>query len=76
MTQGVDFFTVEEAGRILRVGRTTAYRLAALFLSSGGREGMPVVVVGGQRRVPRVALESLAGGPVHLPEMADDCFLV
>jgi excisionase family DNA binding protein len=66
-----DFFTVEEAARILRISRSTAYRLVRLYLETGGREGLPVVVVGGLYRVPRLALEQLAGGPVHLPEVAE-----
>ncbi len=66
-----DFFTVEEAARILRISRSTAYRLVRLYLESGGREGLPVVVIGGLYRVPRLALEKLAGGPVHLPGVAE-----
>lgn len=61
------FYTVEEAALILRIGRTTAYRLARLYVSTGGAEGLPAILVGGQLRVPRVALERLAGGPVRLP---------
>ena len=62
-----DFYTVDEAARVLRIGRTTAYRLVRLFVSSGGVEGIPAVLLGGQYRVPRVHLEALAGGRVHLP---------
>ena len=61
------FYTVEEAALILRIGRTTAYRLARLYIATGGAEGLPAILVGGQLRVPRVALERLAAGPVHLP---------
>jgi excisionase family DNA binding protein len=70
VVEGPDFFTVEEAGRILRIGRTTAYRLARMHLESGDHGGIPVIVVGGQFRVPRAALERLAGGPVHPPAAA------
>ena len=66
-----DFFTVEEAARILRISRSTAYRLVRLYLETGGREGLPVVVIGDLYRVPRLALEKLAGGPVNLPEVAE-----
>jgi excisionase family DNA binding protein len=65
------FFTVEEAARILRISRTTAYRLVRLYLETGGREGIPVVVIGGQYRIARATLEELAGGPVHLPVVAE-----
>lgn len=61
------FYTVLEAALILRIGRTSAYRLAKLYLLTDGEQGLPVVEVGGLLRVPRVALERQAGGPVHLP---------
>jgi excisionase family DNA binding protein len=60
------FYTVEEAAVLLRVGRTTAYRLVKLFVTSGGADGIPAVVIGGQYRVPRVRLEALAGGAVRV----------
>ena len=66
-----DFFTVEEAARILRISRSTAYRLVRLYLETGGREGIPVIPLGGQYRIARSTLEELAGGPVHLPEVAE-----
>jgi hypothetical protein len=34
-----DLFTVEEAARVLRIGRTTAYELARRYLRSNGAEG-------------------------------------
>jgi excisionase family DNA binding protein len=66
-----DLLTVSEAARILRISRTTAYRLVRLYLATGGREGIPAVRVGGQLRVPRVELEKLIGGPVRWPPAAD-----
>lgn len=53
--------TVSEAARVLRIGRTTAYALAARFEATGGLEGLPVVRIGKQLRVPTVRLEELAG---------------
>lgn len=59
-----DLFTVAEAAAVLRIGRTTAYELVRRDFDSGGGEGLAVVRVGGQFRVPRSALERIVGGPV------------
>lgn len=62
-----DFLTVAEAAKVLRLGRTAAYELAARYEATGGAEGLPVVRLGRQFRVPRALLEDLAGGPLSLP---------
>ena len=59
-----DFFTVEEAARVLRIGRTAAYALSRRWRDTEGREGLPVVGVGRQLRVPRSALEEMTGGRI------------
>ena len=59
-----DFFTIEEAARILRIGRTAAYELAKRWRATEGRDGLPVVAFGRLLRVPRTALEALGGGPL------------
>ena len=51
-----DFLTVEEAGRVLRIGRTTAYEQAHLWLDTSS-EGLPVKRVGGSLRVPLTQFE-------------------
>lgn len=62
-----DFLTVEEAAQILRIGRTAAYGLARQWRATDGREGLPVVSFGRLLRVPRAALEVVAGGPLSRP---------
>src|SRR5688500_17116202 len=64
-----DLLTVEEAARLIRVGRTKAYAMAQEWRATGGRTGLPVVDFGHVLRVPRRALEQLIGteltGLVH-----------
>ena len=62
-----DFFTIEEAARVLRIGRTAAYEQARRWRETEGREGLPVVAFGRLLRVPRAALEALSGGPITMP---------
>ena len=49
---------VEEAARVLRIGRTLAYELAGRF-QAGDPTGLPVVRLGTCLRVPRWALGEL-----------------
>jgi len=58
--------TVEEAGALLRIGRTKAYAMAREWRETDGRSGLPVVDLGHVLRVPRRALEDLIGA-----ELAD-----
>jgi len=52
--------TVDEAARMMRVGRSRAYALAHEYINSGGTAGMWVIVFGpGCFRVPRWALVEL-----------------
>lgn len=45
--------TVDEAARMMRVGRSRTYALAHEYINSGGTAGMPVIVFGpGCFRVP------------------------
>jgi len=50
-------FTVEEAARILGLGRNTAYVAAR-------RGELPTIRIGKRMIVPRVALERLLGAPI------------
>lgn len=54
-----EVLTVEEAAKILRIGRGAAYDLARRWRVTNGREGLPVVSFGRSLRVPRAALLSL-----------------
>ena len=60
--EAAPFLTVVEAAALMRVGRTVAYQQARRYLATGGREGLPVVRLGRQLRVPRHALERLMDG--------------
>jgi len=61
--------TVEEAGRLLRIGRTKAYAMAREWRETEGQSGLPVVDLGHVLRVPRRALEELIGA--ELPDDLD-----
>lgn len=49
--------TVEEAGALLRIGRTKAYTMAREWRETDCRSGLPVIDLGHVLRVPRRALE-------------------
>lgn len=51
--------TVEEAAKVLRIGRSLAYQLTGEYLASGGIRGLPCIRVGGCLRIPRWALMEL-----------------
>lgn len=55
--------TVEEAARILGIGRTAAYALAREWRTTDGRSGLPVLELGRSLRVPRAALARLLDAP-------------
>ncbi len=56
--------TVEEAARVLRIGRTKAYAMAQEWRDTGGKSGLPVVDLGHVLRVPLHKLEAIVGGPI------------
>ena len=53
--------TVEEAARVMRVGRTKAYDMAREWRVTGGKAGLPVVDFGSVLRVPVAALAERLG---------------
>jgi hypothetical protein len=54
------FLRVEEAARLLRISRTSAYVLARRWLDTAGTDGLSAVQIGRSIRIPTVALERLA----------------
>jgi hypothetical protein len=57
-----DLLTIEEAARVIRVGRTKAYAMAREWRATGGRSGLPVIDFGHALRVPLCQLETIVGG--------------
>ncbi len=55
--------TVTEAAEVLRVSRTTAYKLVELHQTSNGRTGLPHVRFGTRVMVRRVDLAEIVGLP-------------
>lgn len=53
--------TVSEAADVLRISRTTAYKLVELNRSTSGRAGLPHVRLGGRVFVRRVDLAEIVG---------------
>lgn len=67
-----DALTIEEAARVLRIGRTKAYAMSQEWRVTNGESGLKVREVGGQLRVPRAWLEEQLGAPVlFIPEPPD-----
>lgn len=59
-----EVLTIEEAADILRISRNSAYQLARRWRDTDGREGLPVIELGRNLRVPRARLTRLLeGGP-------------
>lgn len=50
------FLRIEEAARLLRISRSAAYEQANAWLATSGQTGLPVVVIGRTKRVPRAAM--------------------
>ena len=53
--------TIPEVAAILRVSRTTAYKLVDDWFASAGAEGVPAIRLRGRLFVRRVDLENLLG---------------
>jgi len=44
--------TVEQAAKVLQIGRSKAYELTVEYERTGGRSGLPFVWIGNQKRIP------------------------
>lgn len=53
--------TITEAAAVLRVSRTSAYKLADVWRRSDGASGLPTVRLGGRLLVRRVDLAAIVG---------------
>ena len=60
-----DLLTIEEAARVLRIGRTKAYAMGQEWRVTDGQSGIKVKEFGGQLRVPRVWIEEQLGAPLR-----------
>lgn len=67
-----EVLTVEEAAGILRISRNAAYALAREWRATGGRSGLPCIVLGRCLRVPRAALFQLLSEPTSTGRDASD----
>lgn len=57
MGEAPELLTIDEAARVMRIHRNTAYQQARQYRATNGEEGLEVVDAGGQMRVPRRRLE-------------------
>ena len=66
--------TVNDAARVLRIGRSKAYEMAALYTSSSGTRGLPCLRIGDLVRIPKVALHEFVttGHIAQLARQPDD----
>ena len=66
MPQRTEYLTVPEVMTYLRLGRTTVYTQARLFLATGGAEGIPCRRFGRSLRFPLDELAAFADEPARL----------
>ena len=59
------FLTIEQAGKVLQLGRSKTYDLTVEWERTGGTSGLPFVRFGCQKRVPRAALEQFIERSLH-----------
>jgi excisionase family DNA binding protein len=64
------FLTVEQAGKLLQLGRSKTYELVGEGESTDGRAGIPFVWFGNQKRVPLDALMRWVDAQLDRPPAA------
>jgi excisionase family DNA binding protein len=62
--------TVEQAAKVLQIGRSKAYELSVEYERSGGRSGLPFVWIGNQKRIPRDELTAYIERQLRHPPAA------
>lgn len=62
--------TVEQAAKVLQIGRSKAYELTVEYERTGGTSGLPFVWIGNQKRIPRDALAAFIERQLHHPPAA------
>ena len=63
MAQRPEYLTVPEVMARLRLGRTTVYEQARLYLATGGAEGIPCRRFGRSLRFPAAAFDTVEDRP-------------
>jgi hypothetical protein len=63
MAQRPEYLTVPEVMERLRLGRTTVYEQARLYLATGGAEGIPCRRFGRSLRFPAAAFDTVENRP-------------
>lgn len=61
------FLTVEQAAKLLQLGRSKTYALTVEWERSGGTTGIPFVWIGNQKRIPLDALMRWVDGQLVPP---------
>lgn len=59
--------TVEQAAKVLQIGRSKAYELTVEYERTGGASGLPFIWVGNQKRIPRDELAAYVQRQLHPP---------
>ncbi len=61
------FMTIEQAAKVLQLGRSKTYELSVEWERSGGTSGLPFVWFGHQKRIPRAVLHRFVDATLTPP---------